>query len=938
MTPESLSLTLPGLAPALKDHIWQSTIFLLIAALLTLALRHNHARIRYCLWLAASIKFLIPFALLITLGSHLATPRATPPPQTAVYFAMEEVSQPFTIAVPTIVAPTPTVTHHVPLLPIVLGATWLIGFVVVLTVWFVYWRRISAIVRAATPLREGRELQMLRRLEDAAGLRKQIEFLASPSQLGPGIYGILRPSLIWPSAISQRLDDAHLESIFAHEICHVRRRDNLTAALHMLVEAIFWFHPLVWWLGARLEAERERACDESVLESSSALTTQPHIYAESILKICEFYVESPLPCISGVTGAELKKRIVDILDKHATLKLSLSKRLLLSGTMLMVVAIPVFLGAQASTLSRSEDWQTLTGGKMEFEVASIRENKSGDSTRVNFTLGPGNAYASTGGRFSVTSLPILDLIRFAYKLSNGQTELLQSHAPSWITTERFDIQATSENHNPTKDQMRLMAQSLLAERFNFRVHTEIRQLPILAMVLARPGKLGPQLRQHPADDPSCSNLARTPNTSATSSTSSLTLAGFPIVCGGITDAGGASVPSHIRIGARDIPLSLLASNFGGFDLPLVDRTGLTGTYDFVLEWGPDPKTVSSLPATSSDPGTNLQEAMLDQLGLKLQRQKGPINVFIIDHIDHPSSQDQSPSTASLPIRQTVQSGAELPQDERANTAQTAHPHLSAQPAPPWLPGSATSIPLGANGKPLTFDIVSFRRTQTMGSSRVDLPETGDFIAYHGQPLSRVIYFAYLAIGPKLIGGPDWLDKDLYDFQAKVAAEDVEIWQKTDLDAKRLMVRSLLADVLKLKVHANETPENVYELVVAKGGPKLKEYVEGETKTFPDGFVVTGSNSHWASPAEFYSQGATLNHLADVLTTYHTVDREVVDRTGLTAKYDYTLPAMPLTPEQADQFNAPSLSSVLQQYGLKLQPGKATYPAIVIDHVEKPSEN
>jgi uncharacterized protein (TIGR03435 family) len=266
------------------------------------------------------------------------------------------------------------------------------------------------------------------------------------------------------------------------------------------------------------------------------------------------------------------------------------------------------------------------------------------------------------------------------------------------------------------------------------------------------------------------------------------------------------------------------------------------------------------------------------------------------------------------------------------------PHAAAQPAPSWLPGSVTSIPLGANGKPIVFDIVSFRRTQTPGSSRVDLPETGDFIAYHGQPLSRVIYFAYLAIGPKLIGGPDWLDKDLYDFQAKVAPEDVEIWQKTDLDAKRLMVRSLLADVLKLKVHANETPENVYELIVAKGGLKLKEHVEGENKTFPDGVVVVGSNSHWISPAELYSQAATMNHLADILTTYHTTDREVVDRTGLKGQYDYTLPASPLTPEQAAQLNAPSLSSALQQYGLKLQPGKATYPAIIIDHVERPPDN
>ena len=80
----------------------------------------------------------------------------------------------------------------------------------------------------------------------------------------------MHPVLLWPEGLSERLDDAHLEAVIAHELCHVRRRDNLAAAIHMLVEAVFWFHPLVWWLGARLIDERERACDEEVLQRGSA--------------------------------------------------------------------------------------------------------------------------------------------------------------------------------------------------------------------------------------------------------------------------------------------------------------------------------------------------------------------------------------------------------------------------------------------------------------------------------------------------------------------------------------------------------------------------------------------------------------------------------------------------------------------------------------------
>jgi beta-lactamase regulating signal transducer with metallopeptidase domain len=90
----------------------------------------------------------------------------------------------------------------------------------------------------------------------------------------------------------------------------------------MLVEAIFWFHPLVWWIGSRLVEERERACDEEVIR----LGNQPHVYAESILKTCQFFVESPLTCMSGVTGADLKKRIVHIMGGTFAARLTLRKK------------------------------------------------------------------------------------------------------------------------------------------------------------------------------------------------------------------------------------------------------------------------------------------------------------------------------------------------------------------------------------------------------------------------------------------------------------------------------------------------------------------------------------------------------------------------------------------------------------------------------------
>ena len=97
----------------------------------------------------------------------------------------------------------------------------------------------------------------------------------------PGVFGVFRPVLLLPEGIIEKLTAAQLQAILAHELCHVRRRDNLATAMRMLVEAMFWFHPLVWWMGARLVEERERACDEEVLRKGS----DPRTYAEGILKV-----------------------------------------------------------------------------------------------------------------------------------------------------------------------------------------------------------------------------------------------------------------------------------------------------------------------------------------------------------------------------------------------------------------------------------------------------------------------------------------------------------------------------------------------------------------------------------------------------------------------------------------------------------------------------
>ena len=187
-----------AITPAAGNHLWQSTLFALTTGLLTLLLRENQARIRYWLWLAASLKFLIPFSVLIVLGSHLSWPSASAESKAGFYFTVERVGQPFTQLPVLLVSranPSPASFGLMQLLPAFLAGVWLCGFLVVVLVWFRRCSRISKALRHAHPLLEGREVETLRRLERIARSRKLVEMFLSRTSLELGIFAITRP--VW---------------------------------------------------------------------------------------------------------------------------------------------------------------------------------------------------------------------------------------------------------------------------------------------------------------------------------------------------------------------------------------------------------------------------------------------------------------------------------------------------------------------------------------------------------------------------------------------------------------------------------------------------------------------------------------------------------------------------------------------------------------------
>ncbi len=273
---------------------------------------------------------------------------------------------------------------------------------------------------------------------------------------------------------------------------------------------------------------------------------------------------------------------------------------------------------------------------MEFDVASIKLNKLEGRPASNFPLGPGAMYSPNGGRFSATGFPLSVYIMFAYKMTDHQVEALEKQLPAWAREQRYDIEAKTDKRDATKDEMRLMMQSLLAECAKLAIHLTKEDVPVYALTLARPGKLGPKLRPHPSDGPACS--PDLPRPEAMPNEPQVTAGGFPVICGGLAAMPGSG-PGLIALGYRNASLSLIAlqmTGFGGLDRPVMDQTGLTGKFDLVLEFTPDRGPESA--STDGDPGgPTFRQALAVQTGLKLVAQKGRVDSIVLDHLERPSA-------------------------------------------------------------------------------------------------------------------------------------------------------------------------------------------------------------------------------------------------------------------------------------------------------------
>ncbi|MBZ5604973.1 MAG: TIGR03435 family protein [Acidobacteriia bacterium] len=562
------------------NHLWQSTVFAAAAAIVAFALRSNSAALRYRIWFAASCKFLVPFSFLIALGNRIDW---RPAPAAAPYAAMllNHVVRPFPDPETIAIAARARATEPPSRLPLLFDAIWAAGFAASLASWARQSRRARDIVRDALP----------------AGSIDGVPVMRTRGAIEPAVIGIFHPVLLLPESIEDRLSPSQMQAVVAHELAHVRRRDNPMAAVHMLVESIFWFHPALRLIRTKLIEERERACDEAVLSRSF----DPEMYAQGILAVCRFYLETPLACVSGVSGSDLKQRVQNILSNRSS-RLHAGKKFLLTLATLATCAAPFVTGLLKA---RPEAYA--------FEVASVRPNPTTQDRR---------GLQFEHERFKATNLNLVTLIAIAYDLPLTISGRITG-APDWAEQQGYDIDARADlkglNEKERERRMRLMLRQLLAERFQLRLRRESKDMPVYALTVA---KNGPKLKAAGIEEKDCPDGPRDASS-------------CHIVNGGV----GRGMHAH-AVDLDDI------TTFAAIwtDRPVVDRTGLKGLYQLDTEGWTDMRarppradgpTAEDL--TVADPTRPTLFMIFDRLGLKMAPARGPVEIFTVEHVEKPSA-------------------------------------------------------------------------------------------------------------------------------------------------------------------------------------------------------------------------------------------------------------------------------------------------------------
>jgi bla regulator protein BlaR1 len=431
-------------------------------------------------------------------------------------------------------------------------------------------------------------------------ISRRVSLLVSGEAASPMAIGYLPPAVILPETLWSELSATEREHVLLHELAHLARRDDWTNLAARIAGAVLALHPVAVWILRQIEREREMACDDWVV----ARTGTPRPYAESLARVAELrWARGTDALASGVFGgaSRLGERIEKLLrGRIFSARLSL-RHITASAGVLIVIAFA------ASSAPR---WIALAQEQPAFEVATVRRDVSGQPGPL-FDMFP---------NLTVERATLKALIRMAYRVHYFQI----SGGPDWIDSDRYNIQAKTEGApKPGPEGLtlqRLRLQRLVAERFKLAVHTERKELPIYELTVA---KRGPRLQA-----PNC--IQRDP--------------------GDRTIAPGKTMRDYCGFGGwsngrYEATAGNMADLTGGLsdllERVVVDHTGIKGTFHIQLTYAPDDSTIRlpDLPGAPPPPvdGPNVFTALEEQLGLKLEAAKGPVEVLVIDHAEKPDA-------------------------------------------------------------------------------------------------------------------------------------------------------------------------------------------------------------------------------------------------------------------------------------------------------------
>jgi uncharacterized protein (TIGR03435 family) len=472
--------------------------------------------------------------------------------------------------------------------------------------WVVASRMRSSLVRGAPP--EWQEI--LKKLGLRIGLSRPVRLLVSAMVPVPMVVGWLRPVVLVPVGALGGLPAEQLEALLLHELAHIRRHDYLVNILQSVAEALLFYHPAVWWVSGHIRAERELCCDDVAVSASGDAYT----YARALAQLESYRPAHPGAAVAA-SGGSLPDRIARLLGQ--------TRPSVRSGLGPGVFTVAVLLVAAGYGLFAQ------TAAQPAFQSVSIRRDASKWSERAQHPMGMG------------VNSSLLLLIQFAYATHNapyaGHTIPLPASqvvgGPPWINTEGWDIVTKSGPGDPKQDLQKW--QTLLADRFQLRLHRETRELPIYVMTAAA----GEFKLPAPPKDLGCVSFPAGAKPHPVPG---------KVDCGYVSGPGsGFSGNASGELGMRGhkVHMADLISELALIlDRPISDRTGFTDEFDVDLNFVPDQSLqgfgvglgYSPAARPSTDGLPNIFGALEQQLGLKLTAGTGPVEALVIDHAARPA--------------------------------------------------------------------------------------------------------------------------------------------------------------------------------------------------------------------------------------------------------------------------------------------------------------